>query len=395
MEITQFTYFQQLGGFDLDPITIELTYGLERIAMYLQGVDSMYDIVWSRWTEPDGDRAGRHLRRRLPARTSASSRATTSRSPTPTCCSATSREFEAEAERCLEARLPIPAYDYVLKCSHAFNLLDARGVISVTDRTAHIASVRDLARKVAAQYLEVVAGAAGDADVTVRMTRERHVSAAWLFEIGAEELPYKTCQSVLAQLRGRGSAEAPGLVYETLLGERLVGDGDAVDAVAFAETRLKVMVAPRRIAVFVNDVPREQTAQTQRFRGPRADVAFGPDGAPTKAGEGFARGKGLTPDRLQRETADGNEFVVAVAEAERHAAERVLPERLPAPHRRAADPARHALGRAAGGRRRVPALLAALALAGLHASPASRCPSTSTTCAPVQSPRATACSAGR
>jgi glycyl-tRNA synthetase alpha subunit len=73
-------------------------------------------------------------------------------------------EFEAEAQRCLDARLPIPAYDYVLKCSHAFNMLDARGVISVTDRTAHIASVRDLARQVAALYLEVVAGAGEDGD---------------------------------------------------------------------------------------------------------------------------------------------------------------------------------------------------------------------------------------
>ncbi len=165
MEITQFTYFQQLGGFDCDPVTIELTYGLERIAMYLQGVDSMYDIVWSRSSEPahggrevervvtygdvyrenerefstynfevaDADMLFRHF-----------------------------REYEAEAQRCLDARLPIPAYDYVLKCSHTFNLLDARGVISVTDRTAHIGSVRDLARKVAGLYLEVVAGGAAD-----------------------------------------------------------------------------------------------------------------------------------------------------------------------------------------------------------------------------------------
>jgi glycyl-tRNA synthetase alpha chain len=74
-------------------------------------------------------------------------------------------EFEAEAQRCLDARLPIPAYDYVLKCSHAFNMLDARGVISVTDRTAHIASVRDLARKVAGLYLDVVANAGAHAGV--------------------------------------------------------------------------------------------------------------------------------------------------------------------------------------------------------------------------------------
>ena len=161
MEITQFTYFQQLGGFDCDPVTIELTYGLERIAMYLQGVDSMYDIVWSRWAEPApggrgevervvtyGDVYRENEREFSAYNFEVADAAMLFRH---------FREYEAEAERCLQARLPIPAYDYVLKCSHTFNLLDARGVISVTDRTAHIGSVRDLARKVAALYLEVVA----------------------------------------------------------------------------------------------------------------------------------------------------------------------------------------------------------------------------------------------
>ena len=156
-------------------------------------------------------------------------------------------------------------------------------------------------------------------------------AAGWLFEIGVEELPYKTCQSVLAQLQGRATAESPGMVYETLAAARLLGDGGAAadratDPAAFAEARLKVMIAPRRIAVWVKNVPREQTAQTLRHRGPLAKVAFGPDGAPTKAGEGFARGKGIKPGQLVRETVDGNEFVVAVVEAERLPAERVLPD---------------------------------------------------------------------
>ena len=341
MEITQFTYFQQLGGFDCDPVTIELTYGLERIAMYLQGVDSVFDIVWSRWTEPDGaeqvvtygDVYRENEREFSRYNFEVSDADMLFRHFT---------EFEAEAQRCLDARLPIPAYDYVLKCSHAFNMLDARGVISVTDRTAHIASVRDLARKVAGLYLEVTAERddAGGADrndvnrtddkrgsISGRREGRRHfVTAGWLFEIGVEELPYRTCLSLLAQLRGAGTAEAPGLVYEALAAERLIGRAGATDPVAFAETRLKVMVAPRRVAVWVRDVPREQTAQTLRHRGPRADVAFGPDGTPTKAGEGFARGKGLTPATLQRETVDGTEFVVAVIEAERRPAERVLPD---------------------------------------------------------------------
>jgi glycyl-tRNA synthetase alpha chain len=160
MEITQFTYFQQLGGFDLDPITIEITYGLERIAMYLQGVDSMYDLVWTRWTEEDGreivvtygDVYRDNERQFSTYNFEVSDAAVLFRH---------FKEYEAEAGRCLEARLPVPAYDYVLKCSHTFNLLDARGVISVTDRTAYIARVRALARAVATLYLEVTGDEGG------------------------------------------------------------------------------------------------------------------------------------------------------------------------------------------------------------------------------------------
>ena len=162
MEATQFTYFQQLGGFDLDPITIEITYGLERLAMYLQGVDSMYDLVWSRWEEDgvervvtygdvykENEREFSHYNFEV-ADTEMWYRHF--------------RDHEGEALRAIEARLPVPAYDHVLKCSHAFNMLDARGVISVTDRTAHIARVRDLARKVAGLYLEVVGDGRGGED---------------------------------------------------------------------------------------------------------------------------------------------------------------------------------------------------------------------------------------
>ena len=119
------------------------------------------------------------------------------------------REHEAEALRTLEARLPIPAYDYVLKCSHAFNLLDARGVISVTERTAYIARVRDLARKVAGLYLEVVGDGRGEKDEQRRgRGRGGQVRGALLFEIGCEELPDKVCESVIRQL---GATKQPGL----------------------------------------------------------------------------------------------------------------------------------------------------------------------------------------
>jgi len=153
MEATQFTYFQQLGGIDLDPITVELTYGLERLGMYLQGVDSVFDLVWSRWEEQGkpvtvtyGD-VYKENEREFSAYGFEVSDAEMLQQHF--------REYEAEAGRCIAARLPVPAYDYVLKCSHTFNLLDARGVVSVTERTAYIARVRDMARKVAELYLEV------------------------------------------------------------------------------------------------------------------------------------------------------------------------------------------------------------------------------------------------
>jgi tetrameric-type glycyl-tRNA synthetase alpha subunit len=154
MEATQFTYFQQLGGIDLDPITVELTYGLERLAMYLQGVDSVFDLVWSQWEEENetitvtyGDVYRENERQFSHYNFSVADTEMLYRH---------FREYEGEAERCLAARLPLPAYDHVLKCSHAFNMLDARGVISVTDRTLHIGRVRDLARKTAELYLDVL-----------------------------------------------------------------------------------------------------------------------------------------------------------------------------------------------------------------------------------------------
>ena len=127
------------------PVSVEITYGLERIAMYLQGVDNVYDLRVG---------AGRHLRRRATAGTSASSRRTTSRRPTSTCCSRHFDDHEREASALMERGLPLPAYDQVLKCSHTFNLLDARGAISVTERVGYIARVRNLARAVAAAYVE-------------------------------------------------------------------------------------------------------------------------------------------------------------------------------------------------------------------------------------------------
>ena len=142
MEVTQFTYFQQVGGVDLSPVSVEITYGLERLAMYLQGVDSVYELRWTdevrygdvhhetevQFSKFNFNEADVEAHFRL------------------------FDMYEAEARRLAGAGLVLPAYDCVLKCSHAFNMLDARGALSVTERTGYIARVRHLARLCASGY---------------------------------------------------------------------------------------------------------------------------------------------------------------------------------------------------------------------------------------------------
>jgi glycyl-tRNA synthetase alpha chain len=144
MEVTQFTYFQQVGGLDCRPVLGEITYGIERLAMYLQAKDSIFDLVWApgvtygdvyhqneveqsryNFELSNTDMLFRHF-----------------------------GEYEAEAKRLIEAQCTLPAYEMVLKSSHTFNLLDARGAISVTERAAYIGRVRNLAKSVAQAYYE-------------------------------------------------------------------------------------------------------------------------------------------------------------------------------------------------------------------------------------------------
>ena len=143
MEITQFTYFQQVGGIELKPVSVELTYGLERIAMYLQGVENVFDLEWAH-----GIKYGEiHHEEEVQFSKYNFEEADTSLQ------FALFDRFEAEAKRLLDMDLVLPAYDYCLKCSHTFNMLDARGAISVNERTRFIARVRHLSRNCAEGYL--------------------------------------------------------------------------------------------------------------------------------------------------------------------------------------------------------------------------------------------------
>jgi glycyl-tRNA synthetase alpha chain len=144
LEITQFTYFQQAGGIEVRPVAGEITYGIERIAMFLQGVDNVYDLKWNdtltygdvhhrgevEWSVHNFEAADVPLQLRL------------------------FDEYERESRSLIERGLVLPAYDYCLKCSHTFNILDARGAIGVTERTHYIARVRALARRVAEAHLK-------------------------------------------------------------------------------------------------------------------------------------------------------------------------------------------------------------------------------------------------
>jgi glycyl-tRNA synthetase alpha chain len=146
MEVTQFTYFQQVGGLECYPVTGEITYGLERIAMYLQGVDSVYDLIWA--SGPDGEVTYGDVFHQNEVEMSTYN---FEQADVPSLFT-NFDTYESESQRLIELGLPLPAYELVLKASHTFNMLDARHAISVTERQRFILRVRSLARAVAQAY---------------------------------------------------------------------------------------------------------------------------------------------------------------------------------------------------------------------------------------------------
>lgn len=148
MEVTQFTYFQQVGGIECFPVTGEITYGLERLAMYIQGVDSVYDLVWT-----DGE-FGRVTYGDVFHQNEVEQSTYNFEHADVAKMFELFDFYEGQADKLVDLNLPLPAYEMVLKASHTFNLLDARGAISVTERQRFILRVRTLARKVAQSYVE-------------------------------------------------------------------------------------------------------------------------------------------------------------------------------------------------------------------------------------------------
>jgi glycyl-tRNA synthetase len=308
-EITQFTYFQQAGGKSLDPVSVEITYGLERILLALDSVDSFVDLQFNdRVTygevllQPEREHS-RYIFELADVER----------------LHQMFEEFEAEANNCLDAGLVYPAHDYVLKCSHTFNLLDGRGAVGVTERAAIFARMRDLARRVTDGYLLEreeagypwtdrwnIAESEQPAD---EPGKPPEAPASLLLEIGTEELPAGDLSGAVEQLR----SSVPAML-ESL---RLEHEG------------IQVLGTPRRLVVQVADLAPSQTEQVTLEKGPPLDRAYGEDGKPTKAAEGFARSKGVPLEALGQREMEGGQYVVAEVRKPGLPASQVLRDALP------------------------------------------------------------------
>ncbi|HOG47651.1 MAG TPA: glycine--tRNA ligase subunit beta, partial [Anaerolineae bacterium] len=293
-EISQFTYFQQAGGFDVDPVAVEITYGLERIVMALQDVPVFQDIVWTdQVTYGDVLFRGEVEQCRYNFEVASVPRL---------------RElfdlYEAEARDALAAGLALPAYDHALQCSHTFNVLDARGAVGVTERAHFFGRLRDLSRAVAETYLAgreelgypLLQRAFGGAGLQPAQEPAPApvpaVPRTFVLEVGCEELPAGDLTTAIEYLR-----EA---VTEHLAALRLEHGAVTVEG------------TPRRLAVLVDGVAPVQPDEERVIKGPPAKVAFDAEGRPTKAALGFARSNDVPVERLEVRAYEGREYVAAV-----------------------------------------------------------------------------------
>ncbi len=314
-EVTQFTYFQQMGSIDLDPICAEITYGLERIALYLQDVDDFFDIRWNEHVNY-GDV---HRQSEIEYSTYNFEHANVEM------LFDLFSTYEKETYACLDAGLVLPATDHVLKCSHTFNMLDARGVISVTERVSYIERVRRLAQRIARAYCkqreemeyplmdrfraesDVSTSVNVQSDVTSQSSQE---TADLLFEVGTEEIPASYVPPVLEQLHK--------IAAESLTNHRI----------SFGE--IETLGTPRRITLNIKDIKTLQESQETEVVGPPKRIAYDENGEPTKAAIGFAKTQGVELSVLRIVDTERGEYVAAskleTGEPAREVLQTLLPE---------------------------------------------------------------------
>jgi glycyl-tRNA synthetase len=288
LEISQLTYFQQAGGYSLDPVPVEISYGVERIVMALQGVAHVNDL--------------RHSAELCYEEVSGQAEVELSAHFLDVADVATHRSlfelYEAEARRLIEAGLPVPAHGCVLKCAHAFNVLDARKAIGPTERSRAFARMRELSHEVATLWLR---------------HRKEHNYPLGTVQVPAAEPPEPV---------GYPAVEAPEplafeIGFEELPAAEVTRTADAVRAALtekLAATRLRhgeirVVGSPRRVVALVHDVAPAEDDHEQTVRGPRLTAAFEDSGAPSEATLGFARAHGVELRELRRLDLDNGYFV--------------------------------------------------------------------------------------
>lgn len=281
MEVTQYTYFQCVGGVLLKPITGELTYGIERIAMYLQKVNSIFDLQWDNHLTY-GDLYHRNEVEFSHYNFEEANSAMWLKHFI---------DYEQEAKKLIAKKLPLPAYDFVMKASHAFNLLDARGAISVTERTGYITRIRDLAKMIAETY--IASREAIQFPLLKKFPQEEIISPKvlpipnallkaspedkqdFLLEIGSEELP--------ATFVPIGMKQLEEVFIKFLNKERL------------SYSSLQVFGTPRRLALLVKELTLTLKEQIEEKKGPSLTSTFDESGSLTPAGEGFFRSLNKEP----------------------------------------------------------------------------------------------------
>ena len=309
-EITQFTYFQQAGGQPLDPVSVELTYGLDRIVLALQKVDSVWKIDYGAGI-PYGDILLQSEIEYCHYYFEVADVAAISQ---------IYDTYEKEAQRCLDAGLVVPAHDYNLKCSHLFNVLDTRGAVGVTERANYFRRMRGVARRISEQYvaqrmrLEYPfmdvwhAEETAPEELIIQLAQTEHPQT-FLLEIGSEELPVGDLTSAIKQLKV--------LVPELL------------DSLRLVYKRIEIYGAPRRLAVLIRQLEGRQLDLEMEMKGPPAERAFDAEGKPTKAALGFARSKGVALEDLKVVEAGNKRYVAAVVQETGRPTASILAEALP------------------------------------------------------------------
>lgn len=312
-EITQFTYFQQAGGIKTDPVSVEITYGIERIVLALQERDSAWNIQWT----PDILYRDVFLQSEIEhckyyfevADIEGLKRVYDT--------------YEGEHRRALEAGLIIPAYDYVLKCSHLFNVLDARGAIGVTERANYFRRMAAMTRNAAKAYLDqrealgfplINNGASwktteSPTSPTLRVPSRFDHPTDFLLEIGTEELPADDVNAAVEQLQ----RAVPELFKELRL----------------SHGPIEVYGTPRRLVVIARQVAPHQPDEDRLIKGPPADKAFDAEGKPTKAAEGFARKQGIDPSALKPTEIEGGLYAATQVKIIGQPALEILADKLP------------------------------------------------------------------